>query len=190
MSPLAWKTKRNHQTGQNLRKGDLEITKRMPKENFLKFFNQRQAKKAALRVKREPRRKMNPVKGVKELSGSGLNWKRISNIVFYPEQNSCLQKSQHFTVYTVSYAFVSSRNIYWTPTRNQKKKKKSLFQIWIFNPKWKSGCYVDKYYSKVQSTGSRAAPCFLAVNHSSRKQDKENSRAVVLKVWSLHQAAC
>lgn len=189
MSPLAWKTKRNHQTGQNLRKGDLEITKRMPKENFLKFFNQRQAKKAALRVKREPRRKMNPVKGVKELSGSGLNWKRISNIVFYPEQNSCLQKSQHFTVYTViCFCFFQKHllNTYKEP----KKKKKSLFQIWIFNPKWKSGCYVDKYYSKVQSTGSRAAPCFLAVNHSSRKQDKENSRAVVLKVWSLHQAAC
>ena len=54
--------------------------------------------------------------------------------------------------------------------------KISLFQIWMFNPKWKSGSYVDKRYSKVQTTGSRAAPCFLAVNHSAgsrRKTEKQ-----------------
>lgn len=43
-----------------------------------------------------------------------------------------------------------------------KKKRISLFQIWIFNPKWKSGSYVGKYYSKVHSTGSRVVPRFLA----------------------------
>lgn len=134
MSPLAWKTKRNHQTGQNLRKGDLEITKRMPKENFLKFFNQRQAKKAALRVKREPRRKMNPVKGVKELSGSGLNWKRISNIVFYPEQNSCLQKSQHFTVYTVICFCFFQKHLLNTYKEPKKKKKKVYFKSGYSTP--------------------------------------------------------
>ena len=90
----------------------------------------------------------------------------------------------YFTVHTVICAFVSSTNIYWAPTMH--KKKISLFQIWIFNPKWKSGSYVDKYYSKVQSPGSRVAPCFLAVNHSSRKQEK-TWKAVVLKVWPLNR---
>lgn len=110
----------------------------MPKENFLKFFNQRQAKKAALRVKREPRRKMNPVKGVKELSGSGLNWKRISNIVFYPEQNSCLQKSQHFTVYTVICFCFFQKHLLNTYKEPKKKKKKFISNLDI-QPQMKVG---------------------------------------------------
>ena len=58
----------------------------------------------------------------------------------------------------------------------------------MFNPKRKSGSYVDKCSSKVQSTGSRAAPCFLAANPSGRKQ-KENWNAAVPKSMVPEPAA-
>lgn len=48
-------------------------------------------------------------------------------------------------VYTVICAFVSFTNIYWAPTMEN-----TLISTWMFNPKRKSGSYVDKCSSKVQ----------------------------------------
>lgn len=95
MSPLACKTKSNHQTGKNVRKGNLEI---IPNKKIFLKLPQPNPKKVALRVKKSPPRQMNQVKGVKELSGLRLNSKQIINFVF---TLSKIAASKSYTFYSL-----------------------------------------------------------------------------------------
>lgn len=101
-----------------------------------------------------------------QVKGAGAKWSKKANsrlsILFLHKQNSCLPK-RHIWQFTLSRS--RSFHTHLVSTYNGQRNS-SLFQIWIFNPKWKSGSHVDKYYSKVHSTGSRVAPRFPACESS------------------------
>lgn len=127
-----------------------------------------------------------------QVRGQRAKWSRRVNsrlsVLFYINKIAA-SKVTHFSLHC--HLCFCSFHKYLLSTYNGEKKKTSLFQICIFNPKWKSGSYVDKYYSKVHSTGNRVTPCFLACESfkqgagrklkSSSSQSSGNRRAVVLR---------
>lgn len=66
-------------------------------------------------------------------------------------------KKKAFT-FTLSCFFSFHKHL---STYNWPKKKKVYFKPRYSTLNERSGFYMDKYHSKVQSTGSRVAPCFL-----------------------------